>query len=360
MKTSDITDFLESNEVNGALSPLQAAQLLNLGSEGDTGAPALEIGGAPASTTAADTTTTDPLRPDTKTNDSAAAAPSDKTPATPAVLLAKDGVHTIPYEKLEQARQGEQHWKAQAEATQQELAALKAAAQVRADAGQAPTTQDNQVAAAQAAIEAGVDPEIFGDFSEAALAKGIQTLVEQRVNSIVTTKLNDALAPLREQQVQSQSQAHYGAIYARHPDADSMAESQELADWVAAQPSYAQPALQAVLEGGSTAQVIELFDNFKAATKAPAAVAPAAGLKDAARAAVAHAQPSIPSSLSDIPGGRAVGGSVQDQLAAMDPISMANAMLGMSPDAVQAFLNRKLGGARRARTCPQTQLRRSS
>src|SRR5665213_80355 len=78
MKTSDITDFLESNEVTGALSPLQAAQLLNLGSEGDTGAPALEIGGAPASTTAADTTTTDPLRPDTKTN-STAAAPGDET-----------------------------------------------------------------------------------------------------------------------------------------------------------------------------------------------------------------------------------------------------------------------------------------
>ena len=249
-------------------------------------------------------------------------------------------MHAILYEKLEQARQGEQHWKAQAKGTQQALATLKVSAQARADTGQAPTTTDNQVAAAQAAIEAGVDPEIFGDFSEAALARGIQTLVDQRVNSMVTAKLNEALAPLREQQAQGQTQAHYGAIYAQHPDADSIFQSVELADWIKAHPSYAQPALQAVLEGGSTAQVNELFDNFKAATKVQ--TTPTAGLKDAARAAVAAAQPSIPASLSDIPGGRAGGGSVQEQLAAMDPISMANAMLGMSPEDRNEFLNRQM------------------
>lgn len=346
MKTSDITDFLDSNEVNGALSPLQAAQLLNLGGEGDTGAQALELGGAPATTTAATDKSTDPLRPDEKTNDSTGAAPAGEAPATPAeptkdnaVLLAKDGVHTIPYEKLEQARQGEQHWKAQAEASQQELVALKAAAQARVDAGQAPTTTDNQVAAAQAAIEAGVDPDIFGDFSEEALAKGIQTLVDQRVSSMVTAKLHEALAPLREQQAQGEHQAHYSAIYARHPDADSIAQSVELEAWIKAHPSYAQPALRAVLDGGSTAQVNELFDNFKAATKAP--VTPAAGLKDAARAALASAQTVIPASLSDIPGGRVVGASVQEQLAAMDPISMANAMLDMSPEEQNKFLDRR-------------------
>lgn len=345
MKTSDITDFLDSNEVNGALTPLQAAQLLNLGGEGDTGAPALETGGAPATTAAADNKTTDPTTTATKTNDSTGAAPAGEAPATPAeptkdnaVLLAKDGVHTIPYEKLEQARQGEQHWKAQAEATQLELAALKAAAQERADAGQAPTTTDNQVAAAQAAIEAGVDPEIFGDFSEGALAKGIQTLVDQRVNSMVTAKLNEALAPLREQQAQGATDAHYGAIYDKHPDADSIYQSVELANWVKAQPSYAQPALQAVLDGGSTAQVIELFDHFKSATKAP--VTTTAGLKDAARAAVASAQTSIPTSLSDIPGGRVSGISAHEQIAAMDPIAMANALAEMSQSERDRFLDR--------------------
>lgn len=84
-------------------------------------------------------------------------------------------MHAILYEKLEQARQGEQHWKAQAKGTQQALATLKVSAQARADTGQAPTTTDHQVAAAQAAIEAGVDPDIFGDFSEGALAQSIQT-----------------------------------------------------------------------------------------------------------------------------------------------------------------------------------------
>lgn len=338
MKTSDITDFLDSNEVNGALSPLQAAQLLNLGGEGDTGAPALEPGGAPATTTVADGKAADPTTADNKTSDSTASTTTAQPDKDNAVLLAKDGVHTIPYEKLEQARQGEQHWKAQAEATQLELAALKAAAQERADAGQAPTTTDNQVAAAQAAIEAGVDPDLFGDFSEGALAKGIQTLVDQRVNSMVTAKLNEALAPLREQQAQGATDAHYGAIYAKHPDADSIYQSVELANWVKAQPSYAQPALQAVLDGGSTAQVIELFDHFKSATKAP--VTTTTGLKDAARAAVASAQTSIPTSLSDIPGGRVSGISAHEQLAAMDPIAMANALAEMSQSERDRFLDR--------------------
>ncbi|TAL87185.1 MAG: hypothetical protein EPN74_02550 [Rhodanobacter sp.] len=338
MKTSNITDFLDSNEVNGALSPLQAAQLLNLDGEGDTGAKAADTGGAPATTTVADGKAAGPTTADNKTTDSTASTTTAQPDKDNAVLLAKDGVHTIPYEKLEQARQGEQHWKAQAEATQLELAALKAAAQERADAGQAPTTQDNQVAAAQAAIEAGVDPDIFGDFSEEALAKGIQTLVDQRVNSMVTAKLNEALAPLREQQAQGATDAHYGAIYDKHPDADSIYQSVELANWVKAHPSYAQPALQAVLDGGSTAQVIELFDHFKSATKAP--VTTTAGLKDAARAAVASAPTSIPTSLSDIPGGRASGISAHEQLAAMDPIAMANALAEMSQSERDKFLDR--------------------
>lgn len=47
---------------------------------------------------------------------------------------------------------------AQLEAAKQQLADLTAQAQARANAGQAPTATDTQVAAAQAAIEAGANP----------------------------------------------------------------------------------------------------------------------------------------------------------------------------------------------------------
>ena len=260
-------------------------------------------------------------------------------------MLAKDGKHTIPYEKLVQAREGEQHWKAQAETAQRQLADLQAQAQQRADAGQAPTKTDNQVAAAQAAIASGVDPALFGDFSEEALAKGIATLVDQRVEE----RVSKAIAPLQQHQQRSAHDAHLDAIYKAHPDADSVAESAELKAWIAGQPSYMRPTLQDVLAKGSAQQVVELFNDFKKATAAPAAV-PAAGQsqaaaadnKAAAQAAIAAAAPAVPASLSDIPGGKADALSPHERLAAMEPAAMAEAMHGMTAEQIDAFLNRSL------------------
>jgi len=235
-------------------------------------------------------------------------------------VLARDGVHTIPYDTLVAAREGEKHWKAQAEAAQRQLADLQAQAQARADSGQAPTKADEAVAAAQVAIDNGVDPAVFGDFSEEALAKGIQIvakqMVAQEVQAKVDAALNEALAPIRQKQQTDAVSAHLNAIYSKHPDADSIAESKELADWIAAQPSFARAGYQAVLTHGSTADVIEFFDTFKRATgmtQAPAA----AGKPDvaaAAGAAIAKAQTRVPMSLSDFPGGNA---GPSDELEAM-------------------------------------------
>jgi len=359
MTTSN--DFFQNNEITGALTPQQAAQLLELAS-GDTSF-GLDDGGAPASTTAADAAASTEAGA-ANTNSSAAApaaspapspapapaaapaaAPEAEPDASNAVLLAKDGKHTIPYEKLVQAREGEQHWKAQAETAQRQLADLQTQAQQRADAGQAPTKTDNQVAAAQAAIASGVDPALFGDFSEEALANGIATLVDQRVEE----RISKAIAPLQQHQQRNAQDAHFDAIYKAHPDADSVAESAELKAWIASQPSYVQPTLHDVLAKGSAQKVVELFNDFKKATAVPVA-APAPGKdaaavtdpKVAAQAAIAAAAPAVPASLSDIPGGRADALSPHERLAAMDPVSMADAMQGMSPAQIDAFLNRSL------------------
>ena len=145
--------------IEGALSPEQAAAALAAG-EGDTSAE-LENGGTPDATTVTDdaaaTDGDNKAKPDAAATGEDAGTTTEAGDPANAVVLARDGKHTIPYETLVKHREGEQHWKAQAEAAQQQLADLQAQAQARADAGTAPTKTDNMVATAEAAIEAGAD-----------------------------------------------------------------------------------------------------------------------------------------------------------------------------------------------------------
>lgn len=348
-------DFLESTEVTGALSPEQAAELIAR-AMGDTVATSTDSGALPGSTTSAGDNEGGEKEGDKGegAKPAADAAPDgDKAP----VLLAKDGVHTIDYQKLVDARQGEQHWRAQAEALQaqnqaaeQELSALRAAAQARADNGQAPTQQDNMVAAVDAAKKAGVDISIFGDMSEEAMAKGIDALVDLRVAAAVDAKVAEALKPFKErheQAVKSQEEQaaedHRNAVLKAHPDAVSIWQSTELQKWIGDKPAYEQAAIRDVLESGETADLIAVFTRYKkeeGITPAPAPAAP--DPKAAAKAAIASAAPAIPNSLSGIPGGRAGGTTVHDSLAAMDGVNLANAMANMSPAQIEAFLSRQM------------------
>jgi hypothetical protein len=102
-----------------------------------------------------------------------------------APIASKSGAYTIPYEQLAKAREQAKAFAAEAEmlraqlaelsATQAaNLAAAQAQAQNRADAGYAATQQDANLAAAQQAVADGVDPAIFGDFSEEGIAKGVK------------------------------------------------------------------------------------------------------------------------------------------------------------------------------------------
>lgn len=338
-------------DIDGALTPEQASQAFALAEQGDT--VKTETGDAPASTTATDdqsaatTQEQDEQKQAASPNEDDAsgkdkAGTTDETGIDPAkaVVLAKDGVHTIPYDRLEKARQGEQHWRAQAEAAQQQLAELQARAQARADAGQAPTKTDNMVAKAEAAIEAGADAGLFGDFSEEALASGIAKLVTQQV----AAQVNKAMEPLQAKQQQSEAQAHYDAIYKAHPNADSIAQSAEFKAWVDAQPSVVRNAYWQLFdpqEGGSADQIVEVFDAFvKSSGKpAPTAVAPDRAKAEAA-AASARAEP--PVSLSGIPGGRADGLSPQERMASLGGQELYSAMENMSPAQIEAYLNKQM------------------
>lgn len=315
--------------IEGALSPEQAAAALAAG-EGDTSAE-LENGGTPDATTVTD---------DAATGEDAGTTTEAGDPAN-TVVMARDGKHTIPYETLVKHREGEQHWKAQAEAAQQQLAELQAQAQARADAGTAPTTTDNMLATAEAAIESGADVGIFGDFSEEALAKGIATLVEQQVQARVSA----ALEPLTTKQAKDAAAAHYDAIYSKHPDADSIAQSNEFAAWVNAQPSAVRNAYWGLFDaktGGTAEEIVEVFDAFKAVSTPNPNTPAAANPKAAASAAVAAARATPPASLSSIPGARVEGASELDRAADMSGPDMLEATKNMSPAQIEAWLDRQI------------------
>lgn len=333
------SEFFLEHAVNGELTDAQMVQMMSL-PEGDTSA--LLEGGMPDATESAEATPDGEQGTTNEAENESATTPEPEPEK--AVVLAKDGVHTIPYEKLAEAREGEKHWKAQAEAAAAELAALKQQAQQRADAGEAPTQTDAAVATAQAAIAQGVDPAIFGDFSEEALAQGIQKLVDMRVQEQVSAALNQALAPIQQKQEADAATSHLSAIYKAHPDADSIAESKELADWIAAQPSFARAGYQAVLQQGTTAQVIEFFDTFKQATgKAAQQNTPEqSDVSAAAKAALAKARAQVPTSLSEIPAGSKVHHDEAEALMEMSDSSALNSFMGKSPEQIRALLERAL------------------
>lgn len=383
MTTKQQTEFIQS--LDGLPTPEQAAQLLELGQqEGETGAKP-DASGAPGAAGAADdpkgkqtnesVASDDPKggegengkakTPEGGTPDGKPATPNEPDP-TKTVILAKDGVHTIGYEKLVEAREAEKAAKAAADAEKaradalaQQLATLQAEAAQRAAAGVAPTAAEAKAAkdAATAAIAEGVDPKVFGDFSDEAIAKGISTLMASEkgnliaaVKETVKAEVAAALAPIQQRHVAEVGDAHVQAILAKHPDAASIVESKELAAYIAAQPSYIQAAINAVLDGGTTAQVIELFDRFKEATgvKQPADDDPAkkaAGVAAAAAAAIeaAQRQAHVPGSLSDIPGGKPGAGATRDeQWSQMDGPALVDAMLGKPPDQINRFLDRRV------------------
>lgn len=337
---TQIDNFLDSTiGAGGDLTPEQAAQLLSLGIQGDTGAPSPELSSGPA---AAPAPTDDSPKP--------AAQPEPELTAENAVILAKDGKHTISYDKLVQARETAraaqteaQTLAAQLQSAQQQLADLQAQAQARADAGQAPTATDNQVAAAQAAIDAGVDPALFGDFSEEALAKGITKLVEQQVAARMAA-IDAKLKPIEQQAATDATTAHFNAIYSAHPDADSLVESQEFAVWKGAQPAVVRAALDQALTQGSSTDVIEVFSAFKAATQQPPAAAGKGAVSpaEAAKAAIAKAAAPTPSSLSDIPGGRVAGTNVFEAMNDMNSHQLLAATSNMSPEQIEAWLNSQI------------------
>ncbi len=269
-----------------------------------------------------------------------------------APIASKSGAYTIPYEKLEQARTHAKTLEGENEAlraqvaeltakAQANLAAAEDNAQARADAGNAQTTADQNLEAAKVALGQGVDASLFGDFSEEAIAKGIATLMAQtreELRAELRQESAQALKPLKEQHAKDVEDGHYGAIYGKHPDANEIVQSAEFGAWMKSLPSFSREAVSSVLDpktGGTAAQVVEVFDTFKAQT---GKAAPAPRAQGDGKAP--EVQRRVPNSLSEAAGEQHQDVTQQVMASAgTDPNALMERMQDMTPEQIERVLN---------------------
>ena len=349
--TVDANSFIDDSFNDGEWSPEQAAQYLEMSMNGDTSqGESIET---PADTAANEQTTEPEDKDDTPTPETITDKPDNNATSNDdaevdgeKVVLARDGVHTIPYEKLVEARERDRVSQEALAAANAELESLRK--QLQTPATVAPTQQEQDIETAQAAIDAGVNPELFGDFSEEALAKGIKELVaadvQAQVAAQVKAQVAEALKPMQAREQESAEAAHYRTIYEAHQDIDSILESGEFETWKAAQPSYVQDALDGVLTQGTAKHVVELLNNYKQSTNSTADPARADklstdDLKAKAREAIKNAAPPIPASLSDIPGGHKGVTDIREQMESMSGIELVDAMSSWTPEKREQYLN---------------------
>lgn len=296
--------YLDHQDADGNLTDAQMAQMLTLDQQGDTGTqlPESDV-------------------PDIDAAPAEAKSPPETLPAEAAqpepepVVLAKDGVHTIPFEKLEEARKQAQHWAQVAAEKDAEIARLAAAVQ-------APT----QPAAEE--VQPPAEGEVtFGDYSDEDMKKGVQAVASSVVAKAVAeinAKFEQVLAPIKAQEQTTALEAHFKALTDANPDHNEIAAGKPLQDWIESQPSFVRDHYKTVFERGTTDQVIELVSTFKRQSgigQTDAASTAAAAAKKA-KEAIANAKVARPTSLTDIPAGSAAHHDEAEAVREMTPTAM--------------------------------------
>ncbi|ENX01002.1 hypothetical protein F899_01635 [Acinetobacter sp. CIP 101934] len=322
------------------------ASLLEAALFGETAEPAAETGSVPATTPEdvkadAGTTSPDPVPSEpVVTPPATEPTPPVEENAENSVVLAKDGKHTIPYERLQETREQVQQYKQQVEQLTAQLAAQQTP-------GNTQVAQQN-AAVAEAVIEAsGNNADVmamFGDFSEEAIAKGVEALVSQRVSAQVQSMMDAALAPFKQQQQLSAEQQHFAYIGSSHPDYESIPESQEFQAWKDAQPSFIRSAYEDVLNKGSAEQVVELLSLYKSQNNVSPKVdtpAPTQAMVEKAKQAVQNAPSKVPHSVTDLPAGSPAALSADERLSNLSGPELLAEMENWSPDQVEAYMSRR-------------------
>lgn len=333
MTTATQEQFYEAHkDAEGNLTDEQTLEMMSLPEQGDTAQaessdkPDVAASKEAVEKVAEEATTQQPAE---------TVAATDPEP----VVLTSDGKHTIPFSELKTAREEAKlakHWEMVAAQQAAEIEALKKAP---AAAPAAPAEQPKTEPAT-------AETNPFGDYSDEAMKKGIETLVSQKVAAVTAqleAKFAKEMEPMQRAAQAQATDAHYRAIYGAHPDADAIGASPELKVWIDSQPSFVKSHFATVITDGTAEQVVELLTAFKSATQKAAAPAPApqptvAAAKAKAAEAIAKAQATTPTTLSDLPAG--TGAHVDEAEAVLDMSSEAllRKMEGMSQEKRDALM----------------------
>lgn len=318
----------EQIENAGKLDPNLAAALLEMEDaklNGET-VPVAELGNEPG------------ITQEQVENPKAAQAPSDdEMNAKNAVVMAKDGIHTIPFEKLAEARDEAKEWRQRFEEQQAHIAAMQQAQPNQA----APAVAEGNLQTAQALIEAsGNDAdviELFGDFSEQAIAKAVNTLVQQQLSTQVDAIVNQRLGEInQQQQTLTAQEQHFQTISDTHPDWTSVVESSEFDTWLKKQPSYVQDGIDQVFKGGTAQQVNQVLSDYKTQNNL-VVNDPVASIKEAAKQAVNNARSQVPHSLSDLPAGSPTAVSREERLSNLNGAELVEEMGSWTQEQIDAY-----------------------
>lgn len=342
------TDSIRAEDMAGFLG--------NLLGQGDTVDSPTDSGVPDAALTLTETTAapapagSEPAAVDPATGAPAPAAAPEPQP----VLLARDGVHTISYDRLVEARREAAEAKALAEQRDREIADLQARLAAATPPASDPAT--NRTGDAGANPGDSGDDRPFGDYTDEGLTRGVDKRVE-----VIVKPLQDELKALRaekaaaeardaEAQAQAAIDAHVGAILAVHPDAESVVVSQEFADWKASLPSVFRAGVEAVQAKSTPEQMVEVLNSYRAARPRTASAPAATPQKATARAtpdaaalaakAIAEAAVKTPASLSDIPAGTQAHHDPADAINAMSSAAMLQNFSAMTPEQIEQQMRR--------------------
>ena len=235
--------------------------------------------------------------------------PGDK-PDEEGDILSKSGKYTIPFEKLTEARDDRDAANKRADdalAAVEDLR-VKMEGMVAKNLSEDGTLDDT---AADDLASSAEFEDLSDEFPEAA--KAIAALQQQVKDLTASSQVNEDNA------FDNASNSHFGSIESAHEHSQEILTSKEFSDWMDSQPSILQNAYGTVFNEGTTEQVIEMLDAFKAGTESET---PGAGESDvtagdsdaadvAAKVAAAEAKAKVPDSLSEVPGDAGEGDPVE-------------------------------------------------
>ena len=334
--------YFEQNATDGALSDDAMAKLL-VGDMGDTAtADAVEMPAtAPAEEQAKEVPPEQSPAGDGKQADDASGGDEEKV-----VILAKDGVNTISYDKLVEAREKAKLATEEAQALRQETENLKREIEAMNASNGQPSPQAKQEP--DPAVQVDI-VQLEREWHEAMLDDNADKAIEIR------GKINGEIARRTREEITVELRAEQSA----KDQQVATATAQQLLDKAAAETVKQYPELDTSDGAGDAEKVAEIVEyrDFLIASKG---MPPHEALQKAAKRIMgepkAHEQPAAgdtavpkvvppvkertPTTMSDIPGGTAPHHDEAEAMMQMSNSALLGKMMGMSPDKIMETLSR--------------------